>query len=149
MSFLSFGVYNIPPVQVAVFQGVDHGLGRSDVGGVGDVVHIAKAQQTGLVRLGGLGADGVAEVQQQVDLIAGNARGDLLVAALAARHKAGDVQAGRLRNQLARGAGGAQAVTAQDSAVSDAELDHQFLFGVVSDQCDIHGNASFGSVCGR
>ena len=63
---------------------MDHGLGRGDIGGVGDIVDIAQAQQAGLIRLGGLGPDGIAEIQQQVDLIAGNPGSDLLIAAMGA-----------------------------------------------------------------
>mgnify|MGYP006914222508 CR=1 FL=1 len=73
---------DIAPIQIAALQAVDEHLGGGNVGGHGDVVHIAQAQQGHLVGLAGLRVDGVAEEQQQVDLIAGNAGSDLLVAAL-------------------------------------------------------------------
>ena len=38
---------------------------------------------------------------------------------------------------------GAKGVLGQNAAVCGAELDHQFLFVVVGDQCDIHGGTSF------
>ena len=81
-------MHDIAPIQIAALQAVDQHLGGGDVGGHGDVVHIAQAQQSHLVGLAGLCIDGVAEKQQQVDLIAGNAGRDLLVAALHTGQKA-------------------------------------------------------------
>ena len=49
------------PIEVAVLQAVDEDLGGGDVCGNGNVVHVTDAQQVHLVRLAGLGADGVAE----------------------------------------------------------------------------------------
>ena len=73
---------DITPIQVAALQAVDEHLSGGNVGGHGDVVHIAQAQQGHLIGLAGLCIDGVAEEQQQVHLIAGNAGRDLLVTAL-------------------------------------------------------------------
>ncbi len=75
-------VDDIPPIQISTLQTVDEHLRGGDVGGHGDVVHIAQAQQSHLIRLAGLCIDVVAEEQQQVDLVAGNAGRDLLVTAL-------------------------------------------------------------------
>ena len=101
-------------------------------------MHIAQAQQGHLVRLAGLCIDGVAEEQQQVDLVAGNAGRDLLVAALHTGQKTLYLQAGGLRNQFAGRAGRHQFMLAQNTAVRRAELNHQLLFGVVRDQGNRH-----------
>ena len=69
-------------------QAVDQYLGSGNVGGHGDVVHIAQAQQRHFVGFAGLCVDGVAEEQQQIHLIAGDAGCDLLVAALHTGQKA-------------------------------------------------------------
>ena len=82
LHILVLRVHDIAPVQISALKSVDQYLSSSDVGSHGDVVHIAQAQQSHLIRLAGLGIDGVAEEQQQVDLVAGNAGRDLLVAAL-------------------------------------------------------------------
>ena len=51
----------------------------------GIVMHIAEAEQVDVVRLMGFGdVQGIPEKQEQVHLIAGDARRDLLVAALRA-----------------------------------------------------------------
>ena len=113
---------------------MDQHLGGGDVGGHGDVVHIAQAQQSHLIRLAGLGIDGVAEEQQQVDLVAGNAGRDLLVAALHPGQKTLYLQAGGLGNQFTGSAGRHQFMLAQNAAVRRAELNHQLLFGVMRDQ---------------
>ena len=81
-------MHDIAPVQIAALQAVDQHLGGGDVGCHGDIVHIAQAQQRHFVGLAGLSVDGVAEEQQQVDLIAGDAGCDLLVAALHTGQKA-------------------------------------------------------------
>ena len=45
----------IDPGQVAALQAVDEHLGRGDVGGHRDVVHVAQAQQVHVIGLVGLG----------------------------------------------------------------------------------------------
>ncbi len=75
------GRYRANP-EVAALQAVDEHFSSGDVGGQRDIVHIAQAQQRHFVGLAGLSVDGVPEEQQQVYLVAGNARRDLLVAAL-------------------------------------------------------------------
>lgn len=75
------------PVEVTVFQTVDQDFGSGNVGGNRNVVDIADAQQVHLIGLIGLGADGVAEEEQHVHLFTGDARYDLLGAAMAAGEK--------------------------------------------------------------
>ena len=55
----------------------------------GNIVHVAQTQKPRLVGLAGLRADRIAEKEQQVDLVAGDARRDLLVAALRTRPESG------------------------------------------------------------
>ena len=95
------GIYDIAPVEVAALERVDERLSGRDVGRNGDIVHVAQAQKPRLVGLAGLRADRVAEKEQQVDLVAGDARRDLLVAALRPAQEAGYLQPGRLGDELA------------------------------------------------
>ena len=112
-------------------------------------MHIAQAQQRHFVGLTGLCVDGVAEEQQQVDLVAGNAGRDLLVAALHPGQKTLYLQAGGLGNQFAGSAGRHQFMLAQNTAVRRAELNHQLLFGVMCNECDRHPLPSpLSSRCG-
>lgn len=106
------------PVEVTVFQTVDQDFGGGDVGGNRNVVDIADAQQVHLIGLIGLGADGVAEEEQHVHLFTGDARYDLLGAAMAAGEKFCDLQSGVLLDQTAGGAGRQQTVLFQNMAVS-------------------------------
>ena len=121
---------------------MDQDLGGGNVGGNGNVVYIAQAQQIQLVRLMGLRIDGVAEEQQQVDLIAGNARCNLLVAAMGTGQEALNGQACGLADHLSRSARGHQRMLAQHAAVCDAELHHQFFFGIMGNQRNGHSNSS-------
>ena len=73
----------------------------------------------------------------------GDARGDLLVAALGTAQKALDLQTGSLRYHFARRSRGAQEVAAEHAAIGNTKLDHQFFFGVVGDECDVHVYHSF------
>ncbi len=121
---------------------MDEHLCGGDVGGQRDVVHITQAQQGHLIGLAGLCIDGVAEEQQQIDLIAGDAGRDLLVAALDARQEPLHLQARGLGDHLAGRTGGHQFMLAQDPAVCRTELNHQLLFGVMRDQCNRHRSTS-------
>ena len=67
-----------------MLQAVDEDLGGGNVCGNGNIVHVTDAQQVHLVRLAGLGADGVAEEEQHVHFLTGDARHDLLGTAVAA-----------------------------------------------------------------
>ena len=87
---------------------MDEDLGGGDVSGYRDVVHIADAQQVHLVRLAGFGGNGVAEKQQHVYFITGDAGHDLLAAAVAAGQKFLHTQPGVFLNQAAGRAGGNQ-----------------------------------------
>ena len=86
-------MHDIAPVQISALEAVDQHLGGGDVGGHGDVVHIAQAQQSHLIRLAGLCIDGVAEEQQHVHFLAGDTSHDLLPAAMAAGACSGFVTA--------------------------------------------------------
>ena len=61
---------------------MDKSLCSRDIGRNGNIVHIAQTEQIYIVRLVRLRIERVAEEYQQVDLIAGDAGGKLLVAAL-------------------------------------------------------------------
>ena len=85
----------------------------------------------------------VAEKQDQVDLVVGDAGADLLAAALVGGQAEVDGQTGGAADQLPRRLGRGQLVLGQDAAVSDAELHHQFFFSIVAHQCDVHSIRSF------
>ena len=121
-----------------MLQAVDEDLGGGDVGGHGDVVHIADAQQVHLVGFTGLGSDGVAEEQQHVHFLAGDTSHDLLAAAMAAGQELLHGQADVFLHQAAGRAGGNQVMLCQYVAISRAELHHQLLFGVMCNQSDRH-----------
>ena len=70
---------DISPIQIAALQAVNQHLCGGDVGGDGDVVHIAQAQHVHIVCLVGLLVERIAEEQQHVNFVAGDARGNLLV----------------------------------------------------------------------
>ncbi len=55
-------VYDIAPIQVPAFQGMDQGFRRGDIGRNGDVMHIAQPQQAGFVRLARVDMDRIAEI---------------------------------------------------------------------------------------
>jgi len=75
-------------------------------------MHITQAQQRHLIGFAGLCVDGIPEEQQQVDLIAGDAGCDLLIAALDPCQKALYLQARGLTDQFSGGACGYQLVLA-------------------------------------
>ena len=83
----------------------------------------------------------VAEEEHEVDLVVGDARADLLRAALRAGQIQRDRQPRRLGNELARGVRGADVVTGENAAVGNAELDHKLLFAVMGEKSDIHALA--------
>ena len=133
---------SIIKVSVTALEAVDKDLSGGDVGGHRDVVDIAQAQQSHLIRLAGLCVDGVAEEQQQVHLVAGDAGRDLLVAALYARQKALHLQTGGFGDHLAGRTGCHQFMLAQNPAVRRTELYHQLFFGVMRNQCNRHRSTS-------
>ena len=116
------GVDDIAPVQIAALQAMDEYLGRGDIGRDGDIVYVAQAQQIHFIGLMGLRADRVSEEEQQVDLVAGDARSDLLVAPMGAGQKTLDAQARGLRHKLARRTCRAQIVLGKHAAVVNNKL---------------------------
>ena len=105
----------------------------------------------GLVVAGG-GA-GVAEVQEHVDLVVSDTGSDLLLAALLTREQTLDIQSGRFGNVLGGNAGRTQIMLAQNTAVGDTELSHQFFFQVMCNDRNLHSKplfSYFGLVsCGK
>ena len=86
----------------------------------------------------GFAVGNALEVKEAIDILAGRAGGDLLAAAVFKGQKAVYLQAGGLLHLLAGVGGGAQGVLRQNAAVGGAELHHQLLAVVVSDQGNIH-----------
>ena len=134
---LRLRVDDIAPVEVAAGKAHDEHFSGGEVGGKGDVVLVAELGDIGqavvILRVGG-----VAEEEDHIDLVVGDARADLLGAAVDARHEQVDRKAARFADHLTGHAGGAESVTGQNAGVSRAELDHQFLFVVVCHESDVH-----------
>ena len=134
---LGLGIDDIAPVEVAAGKTHDEHFGGGDVGGEGDVVLVAELGDIGQAVVV-LGTVRVAEIEDHIDLVVGDARADLLGAAVDARHEQVDRKAARFADHLTGHAGGAERVTGQNAGVSRAELDHQFLFVVVCHESDVH-----------
>ena len=79
---LNLQLYNLAPIEVAALEAMDEHLCRCDVRRHGNVIQVAETEQVFIVRLQCLLLHGVAEVQQKVDLVAGDTRRNLLIAAL-------------------------------------------------------------------
>ena len=75
-------------------------------------MHIAKPEEIHLVGLVGFGGQRVPEKEHQIDFIAADAGGDLLISAVGAAEKALNCKAGGIGDQLSGGTGGAKAMTA-------------------------------------
>ena len=59
------------------------------------------------------------------------------------------ITASALSSMFAGGTGGTEIMTAHDTAVGDAELYHQFFFGVVGDQRNVHGRFLLNGCIGK
>ena len=77
---LVFWVDDIAPGQVAALETLNEHLGRGHIGRKGHVVLIAQARN--VVDAVVLRDGGVAEIQDQVQLVIGNTRADLLITTL-------------------------------------------------------------------
>ena len=86
----------------------------------------------------GVALVGIVKAQHQVDLVVGDAGGDLLAAAVDKGQKPVHLQAGGLLYLLTGVGGGAQGVLRQNAAVGGAELHHQLFPVIVGDQGNIH-----------
>ena len=71
-----------------------------------------------------------------------------LMAALLMGKQQGDGQAGIIADQTSGGCGSKEIVLHQDALVGSTELDHQFLFLVVCQKCNVHYSHSFYSSMG-
>ena len=102
-------------------------------------MHVAQAQQHHVVRLAGLGTDGVTEEQQHVHLAAADHGSDLLGTAAASRIQRAHRQTGGIMDDFAGHARGNQVILRQNAHIGSAELSHQFLAGIVGNQGNSHG----------
>ena len=93
----------------------------------------------------GIGGVGIGKQQDQVDLIISNTGVDLLMAALLMGQQQGNRQTGIVSDQTAGSSRCIQIVLGQHALVSGAELNQQFFFLVVSQECDIHCVPSFSN----
>ena len=88
----------------------------------------------GLVRLC---RDRISEKQEQVDLVTGDPRRDLLISALGTAQITYNSQTSCFGDHFSGRSRSTEVRFAQNSAVCDAELYHKLLLGVVSDKCYI------------
>ena len=90
MAYLSrFLVEKIAPIKVAAFKCMDKCLCGCNIGCNGNIVHVAKAKQGGIVRAGVL-VHRVTEEKQKVDFVAGDSGSDLFATAVASAEEAGN-----------------------------------------------------------
>ena len=80
--YLLNGINDLPPIQIASFEGMDKRLCGSNIRCHGNVMNIAESKQIHFVRFMGLWRKGVSEKEEKVDFVAGYTCADLLVAAL-------------------------------------------------------------------
>ena len=76
----------------------------------------------------GFGCERISEHEQKIDLVAGYSGSYLLVAALTSAEEALNLKSRCFGYELARSAGRAQGMAAQDTAISYTELGHKFFF---------------------
>ena len=97
--------------------------------------------------LPGVGIVRVVEEDDHVDLVIGNARVDLLMAALVFRQEQTHGQTRRLRDQTACRRRGGDGMLGEDAFIRGTELNHQLFFLVMRHQGDIHAALlSFASI---
>ena len=125
------------PIKVAAFKSMDKSFCCGDVGCNRDVVNVAKAEKSGVIRIRIL-VHGVAEEKQKVNFVAGDSGSDLFTAAVASAKEAGNFKTGCVGNKFSGSGSGAEFVFAENSAVSNTELNHKFFFGILRDNCNIH-----------
>jgi hypothetical protein len=104
------------------------------IGGEGNIVDIAHAEQALDVGLVGVSAEGIDEEEDGLDLPDGDAGGDLGIPAHGAGEHAFDVQARRFGDALARGAGGDELEGGEFFAVALAEGDDFVFLFVMGDE---------------
>ena len=125
------------PIKVAAFKSMNKSFCGGNVGCNRNVVNVAKTKKSGVIRVRVL-VHGVAEEKKKVDLVAGNSGSDLFTAAVASAEEAGDFKAGCVSNKFSGSGSGAKFVSSENSAISDAELDHKLFFGVLCNNSNIH-----------
>jgi len=86
----------------------------------------------------GLGCQGIAEKENQVDLAVGNPGSDFLVTAQRAGPETFDIEAGGFDDSMAGGAGREQFVFLQRVAVFEGEIDYFRFHFVMGDKRYFH-----------
>ena len=95
-----FGVNKLAPVKVTAAQTLHQNLRSGGVGGKGNLILVTKALNLVYI-VKALGVCGIAEEENQVDLVEGDPCANLLCAALIGVHVEGDGKTGGLADQLA------------------------------------------------
>ena len=134
---IRFLTNKVAPVKVAAFKGVNKSFRGGDVCCNGNVMNVAKTKKSCIVIIRVL-VHGITEEKQKIDFVAGNSGSYLFTAAVASAEETGNFKAGCIRNKFSGSGSGTEFVLSEDSAISDAELDHKFFFCVLCNNCNIH-----------
>ena len=99
---LSFGVYDVSPVEVPAFYAHNENFRRGNVCCQRDIMYIAKAHNRCYLRLVRLLCKRVSEKENRVYFVIGKSRPYLLIAALRTREKFINIQTRRFFNKITR-----------------------------------------------
>ena len=138
MAYLSrFLTNKVAPIKVAAFKSVAKSFCGGNVCCNGNIVNVAKAKKGCVINIRVL-VHRIAEEKEKIDFVAGNSGSNLFTAAVASAEETGNFKTGGIRNKFSGSGSGTEFVLSEDSAISDAELDHKFFFGVLCNNCNIH-----------
>ena len=138
MAYLSrFLTNKVAPIKVAAFKSMDKCFCGGNVGCNRNVVNVAKTKKGCVIRIVVL-VHRITEEKQKIDLVAGNSGSYLFTAAMASAEETGNFKTGGIRNKFSGSGSGTEFVLSEDSAISDAELDHKFFFCVLCNNCNVH-----------
>lgn len=129
---------DVSPIEVASFETVDKDFTGCDIGCNRNAVHIAKAKQVDIVGFVGLAAERISEKEQEIDLVIAYSCSNLLGTAGRSGHIFLYRKTGCLFYNFTGSTGSTQRMSAENAAVCNAKLNHQFFFRVVRNQRNIH-----------
>ena len=132
------GIYKFAPAKLAVVKRGNERLSGCDIGCKGNIVNIAKTEQAFLSLGDLLGGVGASEIEYEVYLVKGNSGGYLLCSAGAACEEGFYFKSGSVCDVLAGRMGCEKMVAAENCAIRNAKLSHEFFFVVFGNNSYIH-----------